>query len=57
MKAIKHIQRKIERRGRGHAEIMKNLRLKNKSTPPTAYKAPGAVTQRSKVNYEIWMAG
>ncbi len=42
MKASKQIQRKLERRGRGHALIMKNLRTKGKSTPPTAYKAPGS---------------
>jgi len=42
MKASKQIQRKLERRGRGHAAIIKSLRLKNKVSPPSAYKAPGS---------------
>ncbi len=42
MKPSKRIQKKLERRGRGHAEIMKSLKLKSKTSPETAYKAPGS---------------
>lgn len=48
MKAIKKIQKKLERRGRGHVELIKNLRSKGKSSPENAYKAPGSRNPRKQ---------
>lgn len=49
MKPIKKIQKKLERRGRGHVELIKNLRLgRGKNTPENAYKAPGSRNSRKQ---------
>ena len=49
MKPIKKIQKKLERRGNGHTQILKNLRSgRNKASTVLAYKAPGSRNPRKQ---------
>ncbi len=48
MKPIKKIQKKLERRGRGYTDLIKNLRLKGKTTLDSAYKFPGSRNPRKQ---------
>ena len=48
MKPSKKVQKKVERRGNGYNELLKNLRLKGKTTLDTAYKSPGSRNPRKQ---------
>ena len=48
MKPIKKIQKKVERRGKGYTDLIKNLRLKGKTTSAEAYKFPGSRNPRKQ---------
>ena len=48
MKPIKKVQKKVERRGNGYTELLKNLRLKSKTTLATAYRMPGSRNPRKQ---------